>query len=205
MFRWIPALRAEFTNEVQHRQVLPWERSTHSSQSKSAAALPAFKSKAALSGRSLQIWIARHRRSLARSTATPDARSDTAPLTPASRPKRAAGKAPSSKETPSCAKPSSTASSRVGRPSRSPAASPASRQSPASATRPSIASSTPRSPAPRTTDGGTISPEPRPNADADAKKAEAAQWTPSRPESPSHKGPPKPQTGKRRAIGKPTS
>jgi transposase, IS30 family len=47
--------------------------------------LPAFKSKAALSGRSLQIWIARHRLSLARSTATPDARSDTAPRTPASR------------------------------------------------------------------------------------------------------------------------
>lgn len=52
---------------------------------------------------------------------------------------------------------------------------------------------------------GTISPGPRPNAVAGAKKAEAAQWTPSRPESPSHKGPPRPQIGKRQAIGKPTS
>src|SRR3954453_13691856 len=56
----------EFANEVQHQlTVLPWDASTTSSRSTTGAPLPAFTPKAARSARSLQIWIARHRRSLA--------------------------------------------------------------------------------------------------------------------------------------------
>ena len=180
------------------------EPGTYSSLSMTVAALPAFKPKADRSGKSRQIWIARHRPLLARSSATPDASSATVPHTPTSKPGHAAGRARSSKETDACAKPSSTASSKAGRPSRSPAGSRANAQTPASATRPSTASSTPKSPAPKTTAGATTSRAPRANADG-AVEGAAALLPSSKAESPSTNAPRKPAIGKRQAIGKPTS
>ena len=51
----------EFTNEVQHQiRVLPWD--TDSSRLRNDARLPAYVPRAPRSGRSLQLWIARHRR-----------------------------------------------------------------------------------------------------------------------------------------------
>jgi hypothetical protein len=55
----------EFTNEVQHpHEVLPWETGTDSSILRSGARLPGFAKPGNRSGRSLQLWIARHRASL---------------------------------------------------------------------------------------------------------------------------------------------
>ncbi|WP_258237992.1 NAD(P)-binding domain-containing protein [Pseudomonas aeruginosa] len=56
----------EFTNEVQHFQleVLPWGGLTSSSPWRSDARLPGFRPVAARSGKSRQLWIARHQRSL---------------------------------------------------------------------------------------------------------------------------------------------
>src|SRR5262245_52048924 len=58
----------EFTNEVQHllREVLPWDASTSSCHWTTDARLPVFKPMDKRSGKSLQLWIARHRPSLAR-------------------------------------------------------------------------------------------------------------------------------------------
>src|SRR5215510_11442374 len=58
----------EFTNEVQHllREVLPWGASTSSCHWTTDARLPGFKPMDKRSGKSLQLWIARHRPSLAR-------------------------------------------------------------------------------------------------------------------------------------------
>ena len=51
----------EFTNEVQHQiRVLPWD--TDSSRLRNDARLPAYVPRAPRSGKSLQLWIARHRR-----------------------------------------------------------------------------------------------------------------------------------------------
>src|SRR5579883_2296080 len=56
----------EFTNEVQHFQpeVLPWGGLTSSYPLRSDARLPDFRPVAARSGKSQQLWIARHQRSL---------------------------------------------------------------------------------------------------------------------------------------------
>jgi hypothetical protein len=56
----------EFTNEVQHFQleVLPWGGLTSSYPLKSGAILPDFRPVATRSGKSLQLWIARHQRFL---------------------------------------------------------------------------------------------------------------------------------------------
>ena len=99
---------------------------------------------------------------------------------------------------------SSNASGKAGRPNRSPAGSPANGKRPPSATRPSTASSTPRSHAPKTTAGATISPAPRASADG-AACAAAAPHPSSKAESRSHSAQPKPAIGKRRGTGKPTS
>ena len=57
----------EFTNEVQHQiLVLPWDRNTDIFHWKSAVSLPAYKARADRSGKLLQLWIARHQRSLGR-------------------------------------------------------------------------------------------------------------------------------------------
>src|SRR5262245_8541501 len=58
----------EFTNEVQHllREVLPWGASTSSCHWTTDARLPGFKPMDKRSSKSLQLWIARHRPSLAR-------------------------------------------------------------------------------------------------------------------------------------------
>ena len=54
---------AGFTNEVQHQiKVLPWD--THRSPLRNGVRLPAYVPRAPRSGRSLQAWIARHRRLL---------------------------------------------------------------------------------------------------------------------------------------------
>ena len=56
-----PQAFAEFTNEVQHQiRVLPWD--TDSSRLRNDARLPAYVPRAPRSGKSLQLWIARHRR-----------------------------------------------------------------------------------------------------------------------------------------------
>ena len=53
------------TNEVQHLvRVLPWEIDIVTSPLKSGVRLPDYRPRAVRSGRSLQVWIARHRRSL---------------------------------------------------------------------------------------------------------------------------------------------
>ena len=53
------------TNEVQHLvRVLPWEIDTVTSPLKSGVRLPDYMPRPVRSGRSLQVWIARHRRSL---------------------------------------------------------------------------------------------------------------------------------------------
>src|ERR1700757_1034631 len=56
----------EFTNEVQHflEEVLPWGGVTSSYPLTIDARLPAFRPMAARSGKSRQLWIARHQRSL---------------------------------------------------------------------------------------------------------------------------------------------
>jgi len=55
-----------FTNEVQHQmKVLPWVDITASSASRSDARLPIFIKMGNRSAKSLQLWIARHRQSLA--------------------------------------------------------------------------------------------------------------------------------------------
>src|SRR4051794_20139688 len=58
----------EFTNEVQHllQGVLPWGVDTNNCHWTTAARLPSFKPPGARFGKSLQLWIARHRRSLVR-------------------------------------------------------------------------------------------------------------------------------------------
>ena len=54
---------AGFTNEVQHQiKVLPWD--THRSPLRNGVRLPAYVPRAPRSGKSLQVWIARHRRLL---------------------------------------------------------------------------------------------------------------------------------------------
>jgi hypothetical protein len=51
----------DFSNEVQHQfRVLRWERNTTNSPWKNGVRLPAYKPKGARSGKSLQLWIARH-------------------------------------------------------------------------------------------------------------------------------------------------
>ena len=58
-----------FPNEAQRQsKVSPW--GTAISGSKSGVRLPAYSKRGPRSGKSLQVWIARHRQSLARSTAT---------------------------------------------------------------------------------------------------------------------------------------
>ena len=55
----------EFSNQVQHlRKVLGWDEDIDSSVLRRGSRLPVYRAKAARSGRSLQLWIARHRRSL---------------------------------------------------------------------------------------------------------------------------------------------
>src|SRR5581483_10578385 len=56
----------EFTNEVQHflEGVLPWGGTTASFHWKTDARLPSFKKPGIRSGKSLQLWIARHQRLL---------------------------------------------------------------------------------------------------------------------------------------------
>ena len=57
--------RPRLTNEVQHLvRVLPWEIDIVTSPLKSGVRLPDYRPRAVRSGRSLQVWIARHRRSL---------------------------------------------------------------------------------------------------------------------------------------------
>ena len=58
----------EFTNEVQHfpEGVLRWDSGTTSFHWINDARLPDFEPTGARSGRLLQLWIARHRQSLAR-------------------------------------------------------------------------------------------------------------------------------------------
>src|SRR5688572_8531558 len=54
----------KFTNEVQHQtkvMVSPWEPNINSLASKTAARLPFYVPKGVRSGKSLQVWIARHR------------------------------------------------------------------------------------------------------------------------------------------------
>ena len=52
-----------FTNEVQHlAKVLPWDSDTRRSALKSGVRLPDYVPREPRSGRSLQVWIARHRR-----------------------------------------------------------------------------------------------------------------------------------------------
>ena len=54
--------RPKLTNEVQHRvKVLSWESVMARSPLKSGVRLPAYKPRGGRSGRSLQIWVARHR------------------------------------------------------------------------------------------------------------------------------------------------
>src|SRR5437868_13423241 len=56
----------EFSNEVQHQiRVLRWEQNMISSRWKNAVKLPAYTPMDVRSGKSLQLWIARHRASLA--------------------------------------------------------------------------------------------------------------------------------------------
>jgi hypothetical protein len=56
----------KFTNEVQHpdKVVLPWQAVTDTSHWKSDARLPGFMKPGNRIGKSLQLWIARHRRSV---------------------------------------------------------------------------------------------------------------------------------------------
>ena len=52
----------KFTNEVQHFiQVLPWDENIHRSPLKSGVRLPDYMPWTKRSGKSLQLWIARHR------------------------------------------------------------------------------------------------------------------------------------------------
>ena len=53
----------KFTNEVQHQsRVLPWEKHLRRSPWKSDVRLPVYVPRAPRSGKSQQVWIARHRR-----------------------------------------------------------------------------------------------------------------------------------------------
>ena len=55
----------KFTNEVQHQvKVLSWETDIHRSPLKSGVRLPGYRPRGPRSGKSLQVWIARHRRLL---------------------------------------------------------------------------------------------------------------------------------------------
>jgi len=54
--------KPEFTNEVQHSiTVLSWESDIVNLPSKSGVRLPVYKPRAPRSGKSLQVWVARHR------------------------------------------------------------------------------------------------------------------------------------------------
>src|SRR5882724_3092774 len=55
----------ELSNEVQHQiKVLPWNENTTSFRWKTAVRLPRFVARGVRFGKSLQVWIARHRPSL---------------------------------------------------------------------------------------------------------------------------------------------
>ena len=55
----------KFTNEVQHpEKVLPWDDDTNRSPLKSGVRFPVYERPAPRSGKLMQVWIARHRRSL---------------------------------------------------------------------------------------------------------------------------------------------
>ena len=55
----------KFTNEVQHQtKVLPWGNAIRSLGLRNAVRLPAYVARGARSGKSQQLWIARHRRLL---------------------------------------------------------------------------------------------------------------------------------------------
>ena len=55
----------KFTNEVQHFiEVLPWDSNTNRSPLKNGVKLPDYVPPDPRSGKSLQIWIARHRQLL---------------------------------------------------------------------------------------------------------------------------------------------
>ncbi len=57
----------KFTNEVQHLvRVLPWDETINRSRLQNGAKLPSYTPPGARSGKSRQLWIARHQRSLGR-------------------------------------------------------------------------------------------------------------------------------------------
>ncbi len=62
---WRPPGFPKFTNEVQHQtKVLPWGTAIRSLGLRNAVRLPAYVLRGARSGKSQQLWIARHRRLL---------------------------------------------------------------------------------------------------------------------------------------------
>src|SRR5258706_15055042 len=84
----------EFSNEVQHQtRVLRWEQSMISSRWRNAVKLPAYKPTGVRSGKSLQLWIARHRASRASEDAIGDSRAATSLSMVRSAPRLGAGKA----------------------------------------------------------------------------------------------------------------
>ncbi len=196
----------KFTNEVQHllREVLQWGANTSSCHWRTDARLPDFRPTGARSGKSRQLWIARHRPSLVRQSATAVATSATNQATPRNRRRHGAGRARASNASPSCAATFSSVSPAVGRPSRSLAGSLAKEAATSSATRASTASSTPRSPVPKTTAGGAICRAARASAVFAAARAAAPQPS-SKAVFPWPNDRPQPPTAAPPVIGRPTS
>jgi len=161
---------------------------------RSAAKSPSFVPPGNRSGESRQLWIARHRPSLASRSATGAPNSATNPLMPGSRHALGGGPGLAWNATRSCAPWCWIAWPAAGRPNRSPGGSPAGAPSPLSRTRASTASSTPRSAVPTTAVGVTTCHAPSSSA-ADAAAREARPRASSKTGSRSPSGQRSPSTG----------